>query len=56
MTKNERVELKSADEVSLQRDIPSHTVREYFSSLDPWDQEPRIDRWLMDYAAAKLKG
>ncbi len=28
-----------------------HPVREYLSSL-AWDQEPRIERWLIDYAGA----
>lgn len=28
-----------------------HPVREYLDSLE-WDQEPRIERWLIDYAGA----
>jgi predicted P-loop ATPase len=28
-----------------------HSVQDYLSSL-AWDQEPRIERWLIDYAGA----
>lgn len=36
---------------NLARKNRFHSVRDYLSSL-AWDQEPRIERWLIDYAGA----
>jgi hypothetical protein len=31
-----------------------HSVRDYLASVQPkWDEKPRIDRWLVDYAGAQ---